>query len=148
MWKLPGLRPFPAEDTPRNSWWGFAARFSKSWPYFRPKMSFSTPYWESLRSLLKTSQWRGTGSGRGTGDGRLWPPCPLPHVPMYFERWISDFGRQDIPSWLTGFPKCRCAFQLYKWSYFNPISESYYNIEIILNDRSQKLTGTPNGCFL
>ena len=23
--------------TPRNSWWGCAARFSKSWPYFRPK---------------------------------------------------------------------------------------------------------------
>ena len=22
---------------PRNSWWGCAARFSKSWPYFRPK---------------------------------------------------------------------------------------------------------------
>ena len=23
--------------TPRNPWWGFAARFSESWPYFRPK---------------------------------------------------------------------------------------------------------------
>ena len=23
--------------TPENSWWGCAARFSKSWPYFRPK---------------------------------------------------------------------------------------------------------------
>ena len=23
--------------TPGNSWWGFAARFFKSWPYFRPK---------------------------------------------------------------------------------------------------------------
>ena len=23
--------------TPRNSWWGWAARFSKSWPYFRRK---------------------------------------------------------------------------------------------------------------
>ena len=24
-------------DIPGNSWWGCAARFSKSWPYFRPK---------------------------------------------------------------------------------------------------------------
>ena len=23
--------------TPENSWWGCAARFSKSWPFFRPK---------------------------------------------------------------------------------------------------------------
>ena len=25
------------EGTPGNSWWGCAARFPKSWPYFRPK---------------------------------------------------------------------------------------------------------------
>ena len=24
-------------DTPGKSWWGYAARSSKSWPYFRPK---------------------------------------------------------------------------------------------------------------
>ena len=24
--------------TPGNSWWGSAAQFSKSWPYFRPKI--------------------------------------------------------------------------------------------------------------
>ena len=29
--------------TPGNSWWGCAARFPRSWLYFRPKMSFSTP---------------------------------------------------------------------------------------------------------
>ena len=28
--------------TPGNSWWGFTAWFSKSWPYFRPKTSFFT----------------------------------------------------------------------------------------------------------
>ena len=27
--------------TPGNSWWGCAARFSKSWPYFRPKHAIS-----------------------------------------------------------------------------------------------------------
>ena len=27
----------PRGGTPGNSWWGCAARFSKSWPYFRPK---------------------------------------------------------------------------------------------------------------
>ena len=27
----------PGGGTPGNSWWGCAARFSKSWPYFRPK---------------------------------------------------------------------------------------------------------------
>ena len=31
------------EGTPGNSWWGCAARFSKSWPDFRPKMLFSVP---------------------------------------------------------------------------------------------------------
>ena len=32
-------------DSPGNSWWGCAAQFSKSWPYFRLKNShlFSTP---------------------------------------------------------------------------------------------------------
>ena len=29
--------PPPPGGTPGNSWWGCAARFSKSWPYFRPK---------------------------------------------------------------------------------------------------------------
>ena len=28
--------------TPGNFWWGCTARFSKSWPYFRPKTSFFT----------------------------------------------------------------------------------------------------------
>ena len=27
----------PRPPTPGNSWWGCAAQFSKSWPYFRPK---------------------------------------------------------------------------------------------------------------
>ena len=31
-------------STPWNSWWGCAARFSKSWPYLRPKHAiFLTP---------------------------------------------------------------------------------------------------------
>ena len=29
--------------TPGNFWWGCTARFSKSWPYLRPKTSFFTP---------------------------------------------------------------------------------------------------------
>ena len=32
-----GCHPTPRGGTPGNSWWGCAARFSKSWPYFRPK---------------------------------------------------------------------------------------------------------------
>ena len=28
---------------PKNSWWGCAARFAKSWPYFRPKNVIFTP---------------------------------------------------------------------------------------------------------
>ena len=48
-WKNPG-------GTPRNSWWGCAARFSKSWPYFTP-MPFSHPFsdlaYEKLSSLLR-----------------------------------------------------------------------------------------------
>ena len=31
------LLPPGGESTTGNSWWGCAARFSKSWPYFRPK---------------------------------------------------------------------------------------------------------------
>ena len=34
---LTGTGEFYPGGTPENSWWGCAARLSKSWPYFRPK---------------------------------------------------------------------------------------------------------------
>ena len=36
-WQIRLLSPRGVERTPGNSWWGYAARFSKSWPYFRTK---------------------------------------------------------------------------------------------------------------
>ena len=48
---------FPG-GTPRNSRWGYAARFSKSWSSFRPKnvifhTRFQTCLWEIMSSLLR-----------------------------------------------------------------------------------------------
>ena len=34
-------------STPGNSWWGCAARFSKSWPYFRPKNIIFHTYFQT-----------------------------------------------------------------------------------------------------
>ena len=53
-----------SSGTPRNIWWGCAARFSKSWPYFRPKNVIfpirfqiwplkSIPVFRPLSSLLR-----------------------------------------------------------------------------------------------
>ena len=36
-WQKPNLGPGGGGVIPGNSWWGCAARFFKSWPYFRPK---------------------------------------------------------------------------------------------------------------
>ena len=41
-------------DSPGNSWWGCAARFSKSWPYFRPKnIIFHTLPFSDLEVITK-----------------------------------------------------------------------------------------------
>ena len=44
------FRVFPSSNirgggggTPGNSWWEYVIRFSKSWPYFRPKNATSSP---------------------------------------------------------------------------------------------------------
>ena len=39
--------------TPGNSWWGCAAQFSKSWPYFRPKNVFFCTHFQTrpLKSI-------------------------------------------------------------------------------------------------
>ena len=52
------LPNYPFWSTPRNSWWGCAARFSKSLPSFRPKnvifhTRFQTCLWEIMSSLFR-----------------------------------------------------------------------------------------------
>ena len=43
------------EGTPRNSWWGCAARFSKSWPYFRLKnVIFPHPFSDLMTPKIHT----------------------------------------------------------------------------------------------
>ena len=43
------------EGTPRNSWWGCAARFSKSWPYFRLKnVIFPHPFSDLVTPKIHT----------------------------------------------------------------------------------------------
>ena len=46
-------RPRGGGGTPENSWWWCAARFSKSWPYFRPmqKCTFSRPSLDQIPKI-------------------------------------------------------------------------------------------------
>lgn len=41
-------------DTPWCSWWGWAARFSISWTYFKPNMLFFTPIFRPAAKILYT----------------------------------------------------------------------------------------------
>ena len=42
--------------TPGNSWWRCAARFFKSWPYFKPKISFSHQFSDMASKIHTHSQ--------------------------------------------------------------------------------------------
>ena len=46
----------PEGGFPGNSWKGCAARFSKSWPDFRKKMSFSTPVFSPISKIHSNFQ--------------------------------------------------------------------------------------------
>lgn len=49
---LGGAPTPPPVVTPRNIWWGCAARFSKSWPYRQTKISnFSEPFFQTWGEL-------------------------------------------------------------------------------------------------
>ena len=52
--KVPDIQQIPP-GTPGNSWWGCAARFSKSWPYVKPKKFHSPHPFSDLASKIHTS---------------------------------------------------------------------------------------------
>ena len=72
------LCSWPLEGgTTGNSWLGCATWFSKSWPYFRPKMSFSThPFSDRISKIHAHFQtWPNLARSRLLDSGRDSPVC-------------------------------------------------------------------------
>ena len=96
-WFTPCSWP-PEEDTPGNSWWGCASRFSKSWPYFRPKKCyFPHPFSDQISKVHTHFQtWPKLACSR-LSDSRGDSPVSSRFIFMFA---LSQFsGPNDLGAW-------------------------------------------------
>ena len=90
--------------TPGNSWWGYAARFSKSWPYFRPKKC-NFPYPFSDLALRQKLCYNYIGKGGNKKIIQIHSVVPSKTIPDPWPKWAKRIpvlrpkGRNNPTRW-------------------------------------------------